>query len=158
MANEIVKFHRLAGKFGARKLAPVRAIYVLVSRMMFTASVPAALELPASTVFGHNGFGVILNKRTCFGENVFIGSHVVIGGQPDRDGAASIGNDVVIHSGAKIFGPIEIGDGAVIAANSLVTKDVPTGALVGGTPAKVLREAVDHADFRPNAWKRKELA
>ncbi|MBX7540818.1 serine O-acetyltransferase [Qipengyuania sphaerica] len=157
MANEIVRFHRLANVLGARKLAPVRAIYALLSRAFFTASIPVGLDLPRSTIFGHNGFGVIVNKRTRLGDNVFIGSHVVIGGQPDRDGAAAIGNDVVIHSGAKIFGPISIGDGAVIAANSVVTKDVVAGALVGGTPAKTLRECIDHRDFRPNAWKRNDL-
>ena len=153
MANEIVRLQRFSNRLGARKIPPLRFLYALLSRAFFTASIPAELNLPHSTVFGHNGFGVIVNKRAFFGDNVFIGSHVVIGGQPDRDGAATLGDNVVVHSGTKIFGPVSIGEGAVIAANSVVLDDVPPHALVGGTPARILRENVDHLSFRPNAWK-----
>ena len=51
-------------------------------------------------------------------------------------GAPTIGNDVFIGAGAKIVGPIKIGDGAIIAPNSLVIADVPPGATAMGVPAK----------------------
>ncbi len=50
-----------------------------------------------------------------------------------------IGNDVWIGRGAFISGGVRIGDGAVIAARAVVTKDVPPYAIVGGTPARVIR-------------------
>ncbi len=53
--------------------------------------------------------------------------------------ATKIGNDVWIGAGAALLEGISIGDGAVIGAGALVTKDVPPYALVGGVPAKVLR-------------------
>lgn len=54
-----------------------------------------------------------------------------------------IGNHVWIGTRVTILNGVTIGDGAVIAAGSLVVKDVPAGALVGGTPAKVIKEKVE---------------
>lgn len=54
-----------------------------------------------------------------------------------------IGNHVWIGTRVTILNGVNIGDGAVIAANSLVTKDVPAGSLVGGVPAKVIKEKVE---------------
>ena len=56
--------------------------------------------------------------------DLFVANHVVT-----RDG-------VVIGSGAQVLGPIEVGEGAKIGANSVVTKDVPAGATVVGIPAR----------------------
>lgn len=54
-----------------------------------------------------------------------------------------IGNDVWIGYGAKILSGVTIGDGAVIGAGSLVTKDVPAYAIVGGNPTKIIRYRFD---------------
>jgi virginiamycin A acetyltransferase len=54
-------------------------------------------------------------------------------------GPVNIGNDVWIGTQSTILTGVTIGDGAIIAANSVVSKDVPPYAIVGGTPAKVLK-------------------
>ncbi len=54
-------------------------------------------------------------------------------------GPITIGNDVWIGYGATIMSGVTIGDGAVVAANSLVTKDVPAYAVVAGNPAKIVK-------------------
>lgn len=59
-----------------------------------------------------------------------------------KRGPILIGDHVWIGVGATILKNVNIGDGAIVAAGALVTKDVPAGALVGGVPAKVLREGV----------------
>lgn len=63
---------------------------------------------------------------------------------PDKK-RTSIGNDVWIGSHATILSGVRVGDGAVIAAGAVVTKDVPAYAVVGGVPAKVLKYRFDEA-------------
>ena len=64
---------------------------------------------------------------------------VTIGTNMDRPGVPRLGNNVFVGAGAKILGGISIGDGARIAANSLVVCDVPAGATAVGVPARVLQ-------------------
>ena len=58
----------------------------------------------------------------------------------NQDYSIEVGNDVYIGYGATIIGPIKIGDGAVIAAGAVVTKDVPSYTIVAGVPAKVIKK------------------
>jgi acetyltransferase-like isoleucine patch superfamily enzyme len=60
-------------------------------------------------------------------------------GHPATKGNVVIGNDVWIGSGATILSGVTIGDGAVVSAKSVVVKDIPAYAIVGGNPAKVLK-------------------
>jgi serine O-acetyltransferase len=73
------------------------------------------------------------------GDRVGVMHEVTIGPGYDGDGVPRIGNDVFVGVGAAVLGPITIGDGAMIAANSLVICDVPAGAFAVGVPAKVIR-------------------
>jgi acetyltransferase-like isoleucine patch superfamily enzyme len=114
------------------------------------------LDAPgASIVIGADTY---LNRRAevMAKSSVRIGSHCAISwdvrildtdyhsldGRPATD-PVQIGDHVWIGSGATVLKGVTIGDGAVVAAGSLVASDVPAGALVGGVPAKVLRENVE---------------
>lgn len=66
---------------------------------------------------------------------------------PDKK-RTSIGNDVWIGSHATILSGVQVGDGAVIAAGAVVTRDVPAYAVVGGVPAKVLKYRFDEETIR----------
>ena len=66
-------------------------------------------------------------------------------GQPVSKGPVSIGNDVWIGYDVVISSGVEIGDGAVVATGSVVVKDVPPYAIVGGNPAKFIRNRFDEA-------------
>lgn len=81
-------------------------------------------------------FDIRIHPQVRIGDRVGIMHEVTIATTMHRIGAPTIGNDVFIGAGAKIVGPITIGDGAVIAPNSLVMKDVPAGATAVGVPAK----------------------
>lgn len=67
------------------------------------------------------------------GKNCWINQQVVIG-YTNRDGGPVIGDNVSIHVGAKVLGPIRIGNNVKIGANALVLKDVPDDAVVLGAP------------------------
>lgn len=58
-------------------------------------------------------------------------------------GMPTIGNDVIIYAGAKVFGKINISDDVVIGANAVVTKDVPPHSMVAGVPAKIIKTRND---------------
>lgn len=80
-----------------------------------------------------------IHPDTVIGDRVEIMHDVTLGTAGARDLPPTIGNDVFIGAGARVLGPVHIGDGARIAANSLVITDVPPGALAIGVPARVVR-------------------
>jgi virginiamycin A acetyltransferase len=71
-----------------------------------------------------------------------------ISGHPQTNGDVIIGDDVWLGFGCTIMSGVKIGNGAVIAARSVVTKDVPAYAIVAGTPAKVLKTRFDEATIK----------
>jgi serine O-acetyltransferase len=104
--------------------------------------------LPRSTSIGRDlrimhGASIRVHPDVVIGDRVTIMHEVTLGlnegADGQREGAPRIGNDVFIGAGAKILGPVTIGDGALIGANSLVVTDVPAGATAVGVPARVMR-------------------
>ena len=99
-------------------------------------------------LFIDHGMGVVIGETSEIGDNVTIYHNVTLGGSsPSIDSERqrhekrhpTIGNDVVIGSGAQIIGPIKVGNNARIAANAVVVKDVPENATMVGIPAKAVK-------------------
>lgn len=83
---------------------------------------------------------ILIHKDAVIGDRCRIQHNVTLAANMDKhDGAPIIGNDVFIGTGAVILGGITIGDGARIAANSLVITDVPPGATAIGVPARMMK-------------------
>lgn len=93
-------------------------------------------------LFIQHGFSTIIVARS-IGSDCWINQQVTIGYTFDPLPPA-IGNGVRISSGAKVIGAITIGDNSIIAANAAVINNVPCNAVVGGVPAKVIGENVEH--------------
>lgn len=90
-------------------------------------------------LFIDHGMGVVIGETAEIGDNVTIYHGVTLGGTGKDKGKRhpTIGNNVIIGCGAKILGPISIGDGAKIGANSVVLKNVPNGKTAVGIPAVI---------------------
>lgn len=90
-------------------------------------------------LFIDHGMGVVIGEVAEIGDNLTIYHGVTLGGTGKDKGKRhpTIGNDVIIGCGAKILGPISIGDGAKIGANSVVLKNVPKGKTAVGIPAVI---------------------
>lgn len=110
----------------------------------------AKLELGSGYI--NNDSKIACHDRISIGEDVVISegvtirdsdNHELIYDGYERVKPISIGNHVWVGLGATILKGVNIGDGAVIAAGAVVTKDVPAKALVGGVPAKVLKRNVE---------------
>jgi serine O-acetyltransferase len=82
--------------------------------------------------------GVVINRLVRGGNNIYVEHQVTIGA--DRGASPVLGNDIFIGAGAKILGPVRVGDGARIGANAVVVKDVPAWSTVVGVPARVVRQ------------------
>ncbi len=105
----------------------------------FGISIPVNVDLGVALKINHFS-GVIVNSKCKIGNNVTL-SHGVTLGQSDRGkniGCPTVGNEVFIGPGAKIFGNITIGNNASIGANAVVNFNVPDNAVVVGNPAKVV--------------------
>ena len=101
--------------------------------------------------FLDHGFSVI-GESAEIGDDVTIYQHVTLGGTNPTTGVAgkrhpTIRSGVVIGSGAQVLGPVEVGEGAKIGANSVVTKDVLPQSTVVGIPAKAV--PVDTVHYSP---------
>lgn len=116
--------------------------------LFFNCSVPASCEIGKGTEFGYGGIGVVLHPRTVIGNNCIIGQGVTIGGKSGWYEVPVIGDNVHIHAGARIIGPVRIGDNVEIGANSVVVKDVPSNCVVAGVPARIIRSNMTEEDWK----------
>ena len=126
------------------KPAPLRKLFSLSYRILHKLiQIMTGIELHCETRIGrrlridHFG-GVIVSGDVVIGDDVLIRQGVTIGlRHTGVRGSPVIGNRVDIGAGAKLLGPIHIGDDAVIGANAVVLTDVPAGALAVGVPAVI---------------------
>jgi serine O-acetyltransferase len=91
-------------------------------------------------VFIDHGMGVVIGETAEIGDDSTLYHGVTLGGTTWKKGKRhpTLGKGVVIGAGAKVLGPILIGDGAKIGSNAVVVKDVPPGATAVGIPARIL--------------------
>jgi len=105
-------------------------------------------ELPCEAVIGrrfvieHIG-GIVVSGDAIFGDDCILRNGVTVGlRERGVRGSPQIGNRVDIGTGAKLLGPIRIGDDTVIGANAVVLNDVPANSIAAGIPARVLSRGV----------------
>ncbi|MBZ9570877.1 serine O-acetyltransferase [Methanobrevibacter sp. TMH8] len=93
-------------------------------------------------VFIDHGMGVVIGETTEVGNDVLLYQGVVLGGTSTvrEKRHPTIGDGVVIGSGALIIGDIKLGNGSKVGAGSVVLKDVPNGATIVGVPGKIVHE------------------
>ena len=89
-----------------------------------------------------HGHGIVIGETTEIGDDVLIYQGVTLGGTGKDVGKRhpTIGNNVMISSGAKVLGPFKVGDNSRIAAGAVVLEEVPPNSTVVGVPAKVVRQ------------------
>jgi serine O-acetyltransferase len=113
-------------------------ILFCVVRVLFGGHVPYTATIGSGTSFGCGGLGVVLHPNTVIGKNCVIAQNVTIGGRSDFTEVPTLGANVFVGTGAKILGPVKIGDNAIIGANAVVIRDIPSNSTAVGVPARII--------------------
>ena len=135
-----VRMHRRANWFYRHKL------YFLARAISQRAVRKTGIEIHPAAKLGRrlfidHGSGVVIGETTEIGDDVTIYQGATLGGTGKDSGKRhpTIGNHVMIGSGAKVLGPFRVGDNARIAAGAVVLDEVPSDSTAVGVPARVVR-------------------
>lgn len=113
-------------------------ILKLLSQILTGIDLPCEVTVGRRFLIEHFG-DIIISGDTVFGDDVVIRNGVTVGlRRTGVRGAPVIGNRVDIGAGAKILGPVHIGDDVAIGANAVVLTDVPANSIAVGVPAKII--------------------
>jgi serine O-acetyltransferase len=143
-----VWFHRLAHWCWTHHLKFFGRIFSHLSRFLTGIEIHPGARLGPGLFIDH-GMGVVIGETAELGENVTIYQGVTLGGTSLEKVKRhpTIGNNVVIGSGAKILGPFTVGDNSRIGSGSVVVKEVPPNCVVVGVPGRITYrdgKRVDH--------------
>ena len=117
-------------------------------------SLKYGIQIPSSTKIGYgfyigHGVGIVINEGTIIGNNVNVSQFLSIG--TNKKTPATIGDNVYIGPNVCIVEDVKIASNTIIAAGSVVIKDIPENSTVAGCPAKIIGEN-KHPEFVHNRW------
>lgn len=136
----MLKIHSLGHWLWKKRVPLIPRWLALFNRVVFAVQLPSETRLGREVQFGYSGLGTVIHPRAIIGDRVKIGPGVVVGGRSEIYDVPVIEDDVQLGVGAKILGPVRVGRGSIVGANAVVLHDVPAGVVVGGIPARILRQ------------------
>ena len=134
-----ILLYRLAHSLHKRGLILLPRVISQIARLVSGVEIHPGAKI-GDGVFIDHGMGVVIGETAEVGDNVTLYQGVTLGGTGKEKGKRhpTVGNNVVIGTGAKILGPIVIGDYAKIGAGSVVLNNVPANTTVVGVPGRVV--------------------
>jgi len=135
-----VLFHRLNHALWGANLKWLARFLSMLARWLTGVEIHPGAKIGRRFFIDH-GMGVVIGETAEIGDDCTLYHGVTLGGTSWKAGKRhpTLGNDVVVGAGAKVLGPITIGDGGRVGSNAVVVKDVPPGATVVGIPGRVVR-------------------
>lgn len=134
-----ILLHRVAHFFYQIQLFFLARLFCEISRWLTGIEIHPGAKIGRRLVIDH-GMGVVVGETAVIGDDCILFHGVTLGGikfDPIKR-HPTVGDKVLIGAGAKVLGPITLGYGCRVGANSVVTRDVPTGVTVAGMPAKII--------------------
>jgi len=141
--------HRLAHGLWGMRLRWLARLVSHIGRWLTGIEIHPDAQIGRRFFIDH-GMGVVIGETAEIGDDCTLYHGVTLGGTSWHKGKRhpTLGNGVVLGAGAKILGPITIGDGARVGSNAVVVKSVPPGATAIGIPARIVeKEAGDKSGF-----------
>ena len=135
-----VLLHRLAHRLWKRRIRFLARVVSQFSRFFTGVEIHPGATIGRRFFIDH-GMGVVIGETTEIGDDVLLYQNVTLGGTGKERGKRhpTIGDHVVIGTGAKVLGAIEVGDHVKIGAGSVVIRSVPDHSTVVGVPGRVVR-------------------
>lgn len=132
--------HRIAHVFYKCRLFFIARVISQVSRFFTGIEIHPGARIGKGLFIDH-GMGVVIGETAIIGDNCTIYQNVTLGGTGKDKGKRhpTIGDNVMIGSGAKVLGPFTVGSNSKIAANAVVLSEVPENSTCVGVPARVVR-------------------
>ena len=134
-------FHKMAHWLHNHRLKLLARLVSQFSRFLTGIEIHPAAKV-GKRLFIDHGMGVVIGETTEIGDNVTIYQGATLGGTGKEQGKRhpTIGDGVVISTGAKILGPFKVGDNSKIGAGAVVLKEVPPNCTVVGIPGRIVRK------------------
>ncbi len=133
--------YRVAHLFWKWGFIPLALVFYIWGKILTASDIHPASQIEPGVVIDH-GIGTVIGSTATVGSGTLIYHGVTLGAKRPVKGKRhpDVGRNVLLGAGAKILGPITVGDNAVIGANAVVLEDVPQNALAIGIPAKISKE------------------
>lgn len=140
--------HRIAHFFYCHNMKFLARTISQWSRFWTGIEIHPGAKIGRRFVIDH-GMGIVIGETAEVGDDCLIYHGVTLGGTGKDQGKRhpTIGNNVLVSTGAKVLGPFKVGDGARIAANAVVLTEIPENATAVGVPARVVRIAGEKPEF-----------
>lgn len=138
-------YHKISSKLQKRGNTILARIFSQRARRITGIEIHPGATI-GEDVFIDHGMGVVIGETAEVGDDVMMFHGVTLGGVGGDKGAKrhpTVENYVIIGAGAKVLGPITIGEGAKIGANAVVIKDIPPYSTAVGIPARIIAKAKD---------------
>lgn len=133
--------HRIAHKLNYWKIPLIPRMISNISRFFTGIEIHPAARIGRRFFIDH-GMGVVIGATTIIGDDVLLYQGVTLGGTGNEHGKRhpTLGNNIVVGSGAKVLGNIEIGSNSRIGAGSVVVDNVPENSTVVGIPGRIVKQ------------------
>lgn len=143
-----VLYHRLAHFLYCHRLKFLARLVSQWSRHWTGIEIHPGAKIGRRLVIDH-GMGTVIGETAEVGDDCLLYHGVTLGGTGKDQGKRhpTLGNNVMVATGAKVLGPFRVGDNARIAANAVVLSEIPPDATAVGVPARVVRIAGERVDY-----------
>ncbi|CAL5975700.1 Serine_acetyltransferase [Hexamita inflata] len=153
-----IVFHRIAHLLYVLNVPIIPRLISQVSRFLTGIEIHPGAQI-GQCLFIDHGMGVVIGQTAIIGDYCLLYQGVTLGGTGNEVGKRhpTLGNNVVVGSGAKVLGNIQLGDNVKVGAGSVVLKSIPADCTVVGVPAKIVKQKQDNQSVGKDIYDNQRL-